>query len=322
MENVEYLGLPNCLRLTNGRVELIATTDVGPRVVRYGFAGGENVLGECPRDSVLTELGEFKPWGGHRLWAAPEDKPKSYAPDNAPVKYHSEAERSVRLVPPLEEATGLQKELTVTLDKVGSSVRVQHRITNHNEREIELALWALTIMRGGGVAILPQEPFRAHSEYLLPARPLVLWHYTDLSDPRWTLGAKFIRLRTDDERKDPQKIGIANKQGWAAYHVAQTLFVKHFAYEEGATYPDYGSNNEIFTAASFIEVESLAPLRRLRQGESAEHVEHWSLFDSVRLAEDDDGAEAALRGCLKSPLYPVSADLRASRLSISRVIVA
>ena len=72
MEKITYLDLPNCYRLSNGTAELVFTTDVGPRVIRYAFVGGENVLGECPAESVVTELGEWKPWGGHRLWAAPE----------------------------------------------------------------------------------------------------------------------------------------------------------------------------------------------------------------------------------------------------------
>jgi hypothetical protein len=40
IENVSYGGWPNCLRIANDEVELIVTTDVGPRVIRYGFIGG------------------------------------------------------------------------------------------------------------------------------------------------------------------------------------------------------------------------------------------------------------------------------------------
>ncbi|MCA9413161.1 MAG: hypothetical protein KC944_18250, partial [Candidatus Omnitrophica bacterium] len=44
MENVEYGGWANCVRLSNGTMELIATTDVGPRIIRCGFVGGENLF--------------------------------------------------------------------------------------------------------------------------------------------------------------------------------------------------------------------------------------------------------------------------------------
>ncbi|MCX5770994.1 MAG: hypothetical protein NTZ09_12080 [Candidatus Hydrogenedentes bacterium] len=48
MEKVPYGGWPNCVRVTNGTVELIATTDVGPRIIRVGFVGGQNVARRKP----------------------------------------------------------------------------------------------------------------------------------------------------------------------------------------------------------------------------------------------------------------------------------
>ena len=136
----------------------------------------------------------------------------------------------------------------MTLDAKGSRLTVRHKMTNRGYWSVELAPWAITIMRYGGTTILPQEPFRSHDEYLLPARPMTLWHYTDLSDPRWTLGRKFIRLRTDDTMEAPQKIGIANKQGWAGYLRNQMLFLKRVHIGKALDYPDYGSNVETYTA--------------------------------------------------------------------------
>jgi hypothetical protein len=294
VEKVNYLGLPNCYRISNGTVELIVTTDVGPRILRYAFHDEENILGEVPDAVVQTELGEWRPLGGHRLWAAPEARPRSYAPDSDPVIFEIEGSNTIRLMQQVEAATGIQKEMTIVLDKEGTGVSVHHKITNRNLWAIEASPWALTIMQGGGEAIFPQEPYRAHSEYLLPARPLVLWHYTDLSDPRWTLGKKYIRLRTDEHLIEPQKIGITNKQGWAAYRLGQTLFVKRAGYIEGATYPDCGSNFETFTAASFIEVETLAPLHRLEPGASIDHTERWFLFRNINLGTTEESFDAAL----------------------------
>jgi hypothetical protein len=292
MEKVSYLGLPNCYRLANASVELIVTTDVGPRVLRYGFQGAENILGEVPEASIRTELGVWRPYGGHRLWAAPEQKPRSYAPDNDAVEFEAEGERAISLRAPVEPPTGLQKELRVALEPEGTRAVIRHRLTNRGLWGVTLAPWALTIMSGGGSVILPQEEYRSWDEYLLPARPLVLWHYTDLTDPRWHVGAKYIRLRTDAARDSPQKIGILNKQGWAAYERQGTLFVKTVAYREGAAYPDYNSNTEAYTAGSFIELETLAPLQYLEPGETAEHTEEWSLFEGF--AGDDEALDAAL----------------------------
>src|SRR4029077_5395003 len=85
IEKTEYKGWPNSYRISNGEIELIITSDIGPRIMRYAFKGGQNVFKEFPE--VLGKSGEafWHPRGGHRIWFAPEDPVKTYAPDNGPV---------------------------------------------------------------------------------------------------------------------------------------------------------------------------------------------------------------------------------------------
>lgn len=296
MEKVAYFDQPNCYRLSNGTVEAIVTTDIGPRVIRYGFAGGENMLAELPDESVKTEYGVWKPWGGHRLWHAPEAIPRTYVPDNTPIGFQALGDSSARLVQPTEKETGVRKEMTVTLDADGTRLTLRHSITNCGPWDVELAPWALTIMNGagGGTVILPQEPYRSHDEYLLPARAMVLWHYTDLSDPRWQFGKKYVRLNVDAKLKEPQKLGLTDKQGWAAYAHDRTLFVKRFAFSGGGVYPDGMCNCETYTAGSFVEVETLGVLSSLAPGASAEHVEQWYLFKDVEIGDTDESVDAAV----------------------------
>jgi hypothetical protein len=296
MEKIAYSDFGSCLRLSNGTVELVVTTEVGPRIIRYGFVGGENILGEVPDAGLTTELGEWKAYGGHRLWAAPENNPRSYVPDNQPVEVEVVDDLTVRLVQPVEKPTGLRKEMTITLDDDGTGVTVDHLITNTGLWPIELAPWALTVLNGegGGTVLIPQEPYLSHDEELLPARTMVLWYYTDLSDPRWRLGKQFIRLQVDAAQAEPQKIGVANKQSWAAYARAGLLFVKTFDYESDAVYADEGCNCETYTAGSFVELETLGPMFDLVPGESADHAEYWQLFGNVELGETDDQINAKL----------------------------
>ncbi|HXH70928.1 MAG TPA: hypothetical protein VNI60_11420 [Pyrinomonadaceae bacterium] len=279
LEKIQYKNLTNCIRLANGEIEIVVTTDVGPRIIFYGFVGGENILGEHFDLKTETALGEFKPYGGHRLWIAPENMPNSYAPDNLPVEYEFDRQKnSVRLVQPIEVVTKTQKEITVTLDERGSGVAVHHKITNCGDKEIELAAWALTIMRGGGEVLIPNEPFALYgSETLLPVRNLTVWSYTDLSDSRWSFDREFVRLRVDENNPQPQKIGVLNKQGWAKYQSGDLEFVKRFDFIENVAYPDMNSNTELYTAGSFVEIETLAPLQRLAPDASTEHTEHWEL---------------------------------------------
>ena len=161
------------------------------------------------------------------------------------------------------DLSGVTKELCITLDAAGTGVRVDHKITNHSLWEIELAPWALTVMRGG-VSIIPLESYRSHDEALLPAQSIARWFYTDFTDPRWTMGKQYVRLRADATRSQPQKIGIFNKRGWCAHLGGRTLFVKRFGHDCNRVYPDQGCNNEVFVAGDYMEIESLGPLQRLR----------------------------------------------------------
>src|SRR4051794_14464514 len=86
IEKTDYAGWPNCYRISNGEVELIVTTDVGPRVIHFGFPGGKNVFVEYKEQLGKSGENTWQARGGHRLWAAPESMPDTYALDNSPVK--------------------------------------------------------------------------------------------------------------------------------------------------------------------------------------------------------------------------------------------
>ena len=85
IEKTQYRGWPNCYRISNGEVDLVVTTDVGPRVIRYGFSGGPNVFKEFDEQVGKSGEGTWQARGGHRIWIAPEDPVLSYALDNSPV---------------------------------------------------------------------------------------------------------------------------------------------------------------------------------------------------------------------------------------------
>lgn len=293
MKKQPYGGWPNCIHLSNGGIELVATTDVGPRVIRFGFVGGQNLLKEMPDHMGKTGGDEWRLFGGHRLWHAPEAAPRTYAPDNEPVEYQWDG-ATLRLSQPVEPTTGIKKDIAITLSPDKNEVRLVHTLTNRGLWDIQVSPWCLTVMAPGGRAVFPQEEYRSHPEYLLPARPLVLWHYTDMSDPRWTWSEKYIQLRQDPDAKTKQKAGILNKQGWAAYTLNGDIFVKRYPYQPDVAYPDYGCNTEAYTDAAILEVETLGPLASLAaEGGSVTQTEHWYLFQG-EIGSDDAAIDASL----------------------------
>ncbi len=198
----------------------------------------------------------------------------------------------------MEKTTRIQKEIWITLDPKSSHITVTHRLTNKGHFAIEMACWALSVMNAGGKGIFPQEPYRSHDDDLLPARPMVLWSYTNLKDPRWMFGSGLFTLTQDPANKEAQKIGILNKQGWAAYARKGALFLKRFRYEEGKTYPDYQCNMETFTNELMLEVETLGPLERVAPEQTIIHTEDWWLFKK-EIGETEARMFEALQPILK-----------------------
>ncbi len=304
-EPVTYEGY-DCLRLANDTVEVIVTQSVGPRIVRYALHNGPNTFHLCSHLSkALPEGGEWKPYGGHRLWIAPEAFPFSYPPDNSPVSDINWNGQMLRLANPPEEGTGIAKDVEITLAPKGAAVRVVHRLTNHNNEPVTVAAWALSIVANGGRVVIPQEPFVSHDDDLLPARPLVLWKFTDMADPRWWWGAKYLSLRQTDTPDDkPQKVGLFNAQGWAAHLTDTQAFIVVIPLAGGpASLPDMGSNFEAYTDGPFQELETLGPLTTLAPGQSVTHTEDWFLASTDAAIPDTDDA-------LDTHLLPIVARAR------------
>jgi hypothetical protein len=298
MEKVNFEGWPNCIRLSNNSIELIVTTDVGPRIVRCGFINKQNLMYVSDLEKGKTAGSKWHIYGGHRLWHAPEVIPRTYFPDNNPVDYTWNGE-TLKLSQDVESTTGIIKEIEITLDTESNQIKVLHRLINMNLWTIESSPWAITAHAGGGMAILPQEPYIDPAEYLLPARPVVLWYYTQMNDPRWVWGNKYIQLKHDAASAAEQKIGILNKQGWAAYHNNGTLMIKTFKYDPEALYPDYGCNNEVYVNGELLEIESLGPVAELAPGSAAEHTEHWLIVSL------EDHLQADNETCIDEILLPL-----------------
>ena len=285
MDLVEFAGWRDCIRLADGAIELIVTTAVGPRIISARRADGENLLWVDPESAGRTGGDEWRSYGGHRLWLAPETLERTYVPDNRAVD-HAWDGTTLR-VWATESVSGITK--TIEIDRVEpGSVRFRHRVRNGGAAAIEVAPWALTVLAAGGRAVVPQEPFRPHPDVLTPARPLVLWHYTDMSDPRFAWGRRYLQVRQEPGAPTKAKVGLYNHQGWAAYVRDETALIKRYPTDPAGSYPDLGCNTEIFTNDSTLELETLGPLARLMPGDEAVHDEVWSIVRADVGDTDDD----------------------------------
>ena len=287
VEKTAYKGWANCYRVTNGEVELVVTADVGPRIIRFGFVGGQNLFKEYPDQLGKTGEAQFQLRGGHRVWKAPEDPVATWAPDNVPVQIETTADGLVAREP-VEPLTKLQKEIAIHLAPSGTQVTVIHRIANRSLFPLEFSVWAMSMMAQGGLAITGFPPRGHHPADLAATNPLVMWAYTDLSDKRWKFTKKYLMLRQDPNNAEAQKIGLFNPNTWVAYVLNGEAFVKQAHADAARTYPDFGCAFETFTNNEFLEIETLSPLTKVLPDQSVEHVETWTLHRGVRLSDFND----------------------------------
>ena len=272
-------GWANNVRLSNGEIELVASLDVGPRILRFAHVGGPNAFGDFPEQ--LGRVGESK-WmlrGGHRLWVAPERKPETYEPDNEPVGMDRLAD-GVRLTQKTGVMTHLRKVMELRIPAGGNAVVVDHRLVNEGSRAVECAAWGLSVMRQGGVAIVPLPKLVPHDDRCTPNQNWSLWSYTDLTDSRFRMDRGMLRI-SQAPNGEPFKIGLAQREGWAGYWADGQLFLKWFRHADECRYPDGNVNFEVYTDPRILEMETLGPLALLEPGASVSHREVWALHRDV-----------------------------------------
>ncbi len=271
-----------------------ASTEIGPRILTlaHGKKPEFNLFGVVPDLGVQTSDGFWRIFGGHRLWCAPEAKPRSYSLDNKSVKLTVNA-RSVTIHGNPEPENATQKEITVKpLSR--NSVQVTHTVRNIGRWPIKLACWALSVMRPRGFAVTPIEASKADGDGLLPDRHLTLWPYTHLTDKRLKLSDEYLFLKQDTEAVNPIKIGTMANPPWTVYWVDGYAFVKEFQLEAGE-YPDYGCNVEMYTNPAILELETLGPLRTVAPSETIMHTETWRILEVEDLAPEPEAVNSKLK---------------------------
>ena len=244
METIDFHGI-QCGELSNGLIRLLATSSVGPRVISLQYEDGENLFVFIPEITLdCPGTGPYHLYGGHRLWHAPEDPPITYLPDDTEVDMEN-LDHGVRLVQRTEPKTGIQKTIHLSLHEHQAVVKVEHILTNQGETPVTLAPWAITQLKAGGVAILPQPTGPLGENPTLPNRAIVLWPYTDAQSEYIEWGNEFILLHAN-MANDKLKIGFPNPVGWLAYWIDELLFVKRADFNPEGEYYDFSSSSQWF----------------------------------------------------------------------------
>lgn len=285
IEEINYKNFGHCVKVSNGKVQIIATVEIGPRIINYSFVGKENVFYENTRYDINNKPKKYDTLGGHRLWHSPEDVKRTYILDDKKVSWNA-IENGIELFQEMEPWAQIEKYIKVELDKDSSKVKLTHRLTNRNAWTIELAAWAISILAPGGVEVIPNSDRQTG---VLSNRFVQLWPYSAMDDTRVHFGNKYVTLGQDTTVNHAYKMGLPNEKGWAAYFNRGDAFIKKFKYIENEIYPDNGCSYETFTIYGMTEMESLSPLVKLKPDTFVMHEEEWELFQNINFMGENEG---------------------------------
>ncbi len=285
IKEISYKNFGKCLKISNGKIELIVSIDMGPRILSFALNGGENVLfNDIHRkykednEAIKNYYGEDKVryrYGGHKIITTPEIMPDSFYPDNKPVTY-SIKNNSVTLEQEEQDKNKISIAVEIIMSETIENVMIVHSVKNLAKSQINLGLSASTDVRSGGTLLIPQN--KKYLSEFSPNRSYALWPYSKVNDSRLFMGEDFISIKQDESKRDKFKLGVNNYSNWAAYFCCDNIFVKNYVHNIGAKYPDFNSSFEVFTDENLLEIRTLSPLSLLNPLEVSKHVENWSIY--------------------------------------------
>lgn len=283
VEVKNYKDFGQVLSISNGIIEAYITLDVGPRIIKFGYIGGQDFM-HSERSLYQTASGEeFENFfgtgkisellGGHRIWAAPETYPQTLYPDLDKVNYEL-IDNGAIFTPPAETENGIQKQLIITMSDDSADMNVGMRIINISDAPKEYAVWGVTMCNSDGHLIIPAN---TNDTGRLPNRTIAIWSYTDISDDRIVFNKKYYVI-SPKAKEEALKIGFDLNCGTAYYVLGDDVFIKKYETKHPyAKYPDGNCSFETYTNSLYIELETLSELKFVNPNEALELTENWSL---------------------------------------------
>lgn len=285
IKEIDFENFGKCIEISNGKTDVVVTKEIGPRIIRVGLVGKENVMFNDLNRENITEhadmekhYGKGAKWinyGGHRLWVSPESMPETYFPDDKPVEVEF-LENGAMFIQNEQPMNGVACKYSVTMSEDGE-ITVTHYVKNISSSEKRCSPWAITVLNKGGLEIIPNNTLDTE---LLPNRRIIAWPYTNLADERLYLGKDFITLKQDSIDQS-FKIGLDLHKGTALYAYKDTVFVKKYEHKFDGEYDDFGVSFETYTNSEILEMETIGTVHYLKPGETATHTEKWSVHENI-----------------------------------------
>ena len=267
----------------------MAALDFGPRIMHWVVGGETNFEDYDDVISKGNEGGSFDIFGNKGCWHIYGGHsglliPRTYYPDNEPVKYKL-IENGIRLTPQPQAWNNLQNEIEITIkEKVKLKLLINHQY-RRAETELYLGDNRYENRRPASCSAAEKDADCSETE-------LSLWPYSQMDDSRVHWEGLHNPAPAASSRR-AFKFGINSEHGWAAYFNHGNLFIKRFEPVDGEIIRR-GVSYETYTNGVMVELESLGELKKIKPNETVVHVEKWELILNVPKPQTKEEISAAV----------------------------
>ncbi len=281
IRSTRFDGL-QALEITTPRVQLVAVTEVGPRIAFLGKPGGDNLL-YWQRDDKGYD--KWRLLGGHRIWVTrplADEAEDAYMPDNSPCRVEVK-DNTVMLTGATDPAFKVARGMRITVVD-DSTFQVTGFVTNNGPMLYSGGVWGLTCSNpaGGkeyGIPLFEPNGIWEIAQVLIPRK----WagHTARVNDPQILSNEEFMIVKpqgVESQRALRVTPGIIALT-WPEKKVS---FVKRAVFNPAASYP-VGCNLAFYIGPDnfMVEMETMGQEQTLIPGATAENTETWKIVDEV-----------------------------------------
>ena len=289
IEQTEFRSWREAYVVSLGQAEMVVVAEIGPRILSLSVGRGLNLLFVDEEMTLGSEegTGDWRLYGGHRIWVAPETDDSS-APDNVRCEVKI-SDEGLTVLAPVAPRTQLQKRLTIS-QRRGRFV-VEQGVRNCGDSPTIGAVWALTCVLPDGVVAFPWGSGGAWD-----LKKIVYWKQwlgsgTDVTSDQWQPGPDVFCIEPTGEEG---KVGSNPPEGWVALCREDGTFIKSYRWAPGARYPDEDCSLQVYTCDHFVELETLGPLTTFHPGIEVVHEEVWTVTAAAIDPRDGKGLRELL----------------------------
>lgn len=314
VSQMKWNGWNQAYKISNASAQVIVVPEIG-RIMYYGLKNGGNVLWTNTQTYGKTlpeNVANVRSWtnfGGDKVWpTAQDDFPTINGMSWPPDPYFDGAPHTVEVLEdgviitsPVSQYCGAQSTREIRLAAEGSRLTIKQTLKKiqptkyASAASVRNTIWNVT-------QIIPPDQtlfyLNSNSKFSNGYKLFAQGGAANFSVEGQT--GIFIPGGGAD-----QKAG-ADSDKWLAAIIDDVVIGEFFSYIPNQTYPDDGCSAEVYTSATYTELELLSATKLLRIGESMEFTIAWELFKLpetvVTAAEKRNAAVAWLNSKESNPL--------------------